>query len=134
VSDAEDAKAIQDYLREAGVQAYAAMEACTTLDDETRARALDLAGRVAQYVNDGSPELWQGKALRNEFNAMIEELAQKGCGDVAKAIHDTRGTQKAAPPPTGTPNPLLSIFGGVNVEGLILLWVAYEFLFRKGRR
>ena len=135
MSDAQDAAAIQQYLKTAGTQVAAAVQACTTLDDATRARTYDLAGRVMAYVSSDSPDLGTGRALRTEFNAMVAELTAKGCGDLASLIAKAP-PQTVAPPPQGTPNPLLHAFSlqalGDDLGFLVLLWFGYELL--KGRK
>lgn len=129
MSDAQDAAAIQQYLKTAGTQVSAAVQACTTLDDATRARTYDLAGRVMAYVSADAPDLGTGRALRTEFNAMVAELSAKGCGDLASLIAKAP-PQTVAPPPQGTPNPLLHAFSlealGDDVKILVVLWLAYE--------
>jgi hypothetical protein len=140
--EAQDVAAIQAYLKNAGAQAYAAVENCSPpLDAATRARVDDLAKRIYAFVSAEWAQLLQmfadplatARKLRDEFNAMIVELQVKGCGDIAKAIHDAPPPVQA-PPPEGTPNPLLRFLNpqALELEALFVLWLLYEW--GKGRR
>jgi hypothetical protein len=132
VSDADDVAAIQQYLKTAGLQVSNAVESCrASLDASTQARVDDLASRILAYVSASSPDLATGRALRGEFNAMVVELSQKGCGDIAKLIAEAP-PQVLAPPPKGTPNPLLSFANLDTLEAVAVLALLY-FAFKKGR-
>lgn len=102
-----DVQAVQSYLKAAQVQTSVAVEACTTLDDATRARWYDLAGRIVSYVSDDSATLVAGNLLKIELGGLLITLQAKGCGNVAKSVRDAP-PEAAAPPPHGTPNPLLA--------------------------
>jgi hypothetical protein len=140
MSELDDLRA---YLTSAQVQTSAAVAACGALDDATRGRWYDLAGRIVTFVStppiaDDPAKtksdfqlLAEGKALKAELATMLSDLAKAGCGDVAKAV-DTAPTPVQAPPPQGTPNPVFHLLD--TVPGPLLLlgaYLLYQYLRRR---
>lgn len=136
MSEAEDVQAIQTYLKNASTQVSAAVASCTTLDQASKDGWYALAARILPYVSQTPAPLAMGRALRTDLNEAVQSLAAKGCGNLPQLIHDAP-PPVPAPPPKGTPNPLLSNPLFAMLEGPQLPWLligAWWLFFRKGRR
>jgi len=138
MSDADDIDAIAAFLKKGSTQTSAEVDACTTLDEETKSAWYDLAKRILAFVSSDhahdapASTLLAAKSLRAEFGAMLASLASKGCA--VPALGDIPA-DAPAPPPKGTPNPLLdSPFAHMLENPTTLIVVALVvWAFLKGR-
>jgi hypothetical protein len=103
MSDAQDVAAIQSYLKNAQPQAAAFVASSTTTDTATKVAWYNLATRVLHFVSGDYlvTSLADARALRDEFNAMVERLSPDLAARIAQAPPPV-----VAPPSGGTPNPL----------------------------